>query len=540
MNLKNFSLVKKLTLSVVPMVVAASFVSVSIYRKASVPDNEGERAMQMVALVNVAELEMVKMSEALRGYLLDGTNRSEYDKKKAADEAYGQAAAALGELLQDEKEIQILNQQMADFDASDLDRIENGVAELIQKQSPEAIHYYTNKYMPARASQTKNFLKLKELVTQKAGSLVAKIQHQRIVDAIQSILMLIASVIFGVTCVLLVTFSNLKRAKQLFDRVYEISDLVNESSTELLGTSVALSESVSDQASAIQETAAALEEVSAMIKKNSDNASQSKNFTSQTKRVTEEGRSSTHQMQNAMTEIAQSNDAIMNQVETGNRDIAQIVKLIGEISEKTKVINDIVFQTKLLSFNASVEAARAGEHGKGFAVVAEEVGKLASMSGNAAKEISDKLTESATKVEQIIQVTKREVEGMIGQGKQKVSQGVLIATTCGKVLEQIAQDVYQVDQMVSEIDMASAEQSKGVSEINKAVAQLDNATQKNNDSARQSSSQADSLSANSNSLRTLVDELYSLFNGNEPGHAHSDQSKALVPELKSDSEKKAA
>ncbi|MBC7465119.1 MAG: hypothetical protein H7256_03945 [Bdellovibrio sp.] len=48
-----------------------------------------------------------------------------------------------------------------------------------------------------------------------------------------------------------------------------------------------------------------------------------------------------------------------------------------EIGNKTKVINDIVFQTKLLSFNASVEAARAGEHGKGFAVVAEEVGKLA-------------------------------------------------------------------------------------------------------------------------------------------------------------------
>jgi methyl-accepting chemotaxis protein len=35
------------------------------------------------------------------------------------------------------------------------------------------------------------------------------------------------------------------------------------------------------------------------------------------------------------------------------------------------MINNIVFKTKLLLFNASIEAARAFEHGKGFAVVSE-------------------------------------------------------------------------------------------------------------------------------------------------------------------------
>jgi methyl-accepting chemotaxis protein len=78
----------------------------------------------------------------------------------------------------------------------------------------------------------------------------------------------------------------------------------------------------------------------------------------------------------------------MNQINYSNEQMSEIVKVIQEIETKTKVINDIVFQTKLLSFNASVEAARAGEQGKGFAVVAEEVGNLAQMSGNAAKEIS--------------------------------------------------------------------------------------------------------------------------------------------------------
>lgn len=102
-------------------------------------------------------------------------------------------------------------------------------------------------------------------------------------------------------------------------------------------------------------------------------------------------------MIHSITEISESNDRIMSQVADGNRKISEIVQVISEIGNKTKVINDIVFQTKLLSFNASVEAARAGEHGKGFAVVAEEVGNLAQMSGNAAKEISDMLNGSVSR-----------------------------------------------------------------------------------------------------------------------------------------------
>lgn len=72
-----------------------------------------------------------------------------------------------------------------------------------------------------------------------------------------------------------------------------------------------------------------------------------------------------------------------------NKKITEITKVISEVAAKTQVINEIVFKTKLLSFNASVEAARAGDQGRGFSVVAEEVGNLAKMSGDAAKEISN-------------------------------------------------------------------------------------------------------------------------------------------------------
>lgn len=70
------------------------------------------------------------------------------------------------------------------------------------------------------------------------------------------------------------------------------------------------------------------------------------------------------------------------------------------------MINEIVFQTKLLSFNATVEAARAGENGKGFSVVAVEIGKLEQISGNAAKEISELLYNSTKPVSETIENNK--------------------------------------------------------------------------------------------------------------------------------------
>src|SRR5690606_10248254 len=70
---------------------------------------------------------------------------------------------------------------------------------------------------------------------------------------------------------------------------------------------------------------------------------------------------------------------------------------------KTEVINDIVFQTKVLSFNASVEAAKAPhESGKGFSEVATQIGDLSTLSANASLEISHILEQSVSQVDTII------------------------------------------------------------------------------------------------------------------------------------------
>jgi methyl-accepting chemotaxis protein len=278
-------------------------------------------------------------------------------------------------------------------------------------------------------------------------------------------------------------------------------------------TSIELSEGSTEQAAAIQETAASIDEVAAMVKKNSENAANSKETSVEGTRFAEESKSAMNQMVNAIAEIRSSNEEIMSQVNEGNQKISEIVTVISEIENKTKVINDIVFQTKLLSFNASVEAARAGEHGKGFAVVAEEVGNLAQMSGNAAKEISTMLAASILKVEGIVEETRTSVERLIQTGKLRVDAGTAIASQCSESLDKILSSVSKIDEMVGEISVASAEQSTGAFEIQKAINQLDSVTQKNTALAEEASNSARTLNQEAQEITKIVDDLNIIITG---------------------------
>lgn len=155
-----------------------------------------------------------------------------------------------------------------------------------------------------------------------------------------------------------------------------------------------LSSSSTEQAAALQETVSAIEQINSMVSKNSENAAKSKKTAGDSLAIAQQGKRIVDEFLTEVTEVQGSIGRLAESVEDGNRELLTIVQMISEIEHKTRVINDIVFQTKLLSFNASVEAARAGDSGKGFAVVAEEVGNLAEMSGRSAKEISELLSSS--------------------------------------------------------------------------------------------------------------------------------------------------
>nr|BDT27163.1 methyl-accepting chemotaxis protein [Bacteriovorax sp. HI3] len=321
-------------------------------------------------------------------------------------------------------------------------------------------------------------------------------------------------------------FSNAltKALKAISDALDESSTQVSSAAGQIASSSEELSQAATEQAASLEETSASVEEMSSMISINSENAKKASENSVSSHKQAERGRQVVSEMVASMAQINESNNNIMTQINASNEQMGEIVKVIQEIESKTKVINDIVFQTKLLSFNASVEAARAGEQGKGFAVVAEEVGNLAQMSGNAAKEISEMLASSINKVESIANETKTKVDILITDGAEKVRMGTKVAEECGEVLADIVTNVSSVSTMASEISNASLEQSKGIQEITKAMGQLDQVTQTNSATSEEAASAAEELSAQADSLKNQVLTLVAVINGsNAPVHTTVDK-----------------
>jgi methyl-accepting chemotaxis protein len=344
---------------------------------------------------------------------------------------------------------------------------------------------------------------------------MALIQEENKTSA--STVSLIIFILLGSALTLLVSAFYIQgiinRFRKLTQAIRAVGMKIDEVSIKIASSSQTLATGTAKQSSSIEQTDHAIKEIKTRISQTADNAKNSAHMSevSQTKALA--GQTTVDTMAQSILDINASNDAIMKQIDHSNQQLSEIVTVIQEIGNKTKVINDIVFQTKLLSFNASVEAARAGEHGKGFAVVAQEIGNLAQLSGTAAKQISDILSGSITKVESIVRDTKVKVEHLLSEGKQKVDYGTTIAKQCKETLEQIVHDVKEVSAMVNEISEASQEQAKGIGDVATSITELSHTTHQNSKTTEQTAEAAGSLAEQAQSLTSALDELERTIEG---------------------------
>ncbi len=274
-----------------------------------------------------------------------------------------------------------------------------------------------------------------------------------------------------------------------------------------------LSSSVAQESAAVIQTVSTLDELKEMMKRSVDNANFSETKSNESHTIATDGKTAVAEVVNAINEISECNVNITNQMETTSKEFTEIVDVIKEISNKTDVINDIVFQTKLLSFNASVEAARAGEHGKGFAVVAEEVGNLAQMSGKAAKEIEDMIISSISKVDTIVSSSNQNVGKLVETAKNKTEYGVTTAKKCNTVLDQVVSNVAHVKDLMKEISSAAAEQATGIQNISEAMSELDQSTHMNSSIASTTSDSSENINHEAGSLKGIVTRLETIVSG---------------------------
>jgi len=237
----------------------------------------------------------------------------------------------------------------------------------------------------------------------------------------------------------------------------------DQTSETLKKASENLSNASSEQSAAVQETVASIAEIRSMLSQTANHVREVQNMTATVNDKTHDG----SQIMNRM-------EASMAAIEQANSQLQSFEEIIGSIREKTQIINDIVFKTQLLSFNASIEAARAGQYGRGFAVVAEEVGKLAQMSGGASKEIDQLLTDSQKRVSQIVNA----VEERVRDGKEVSSEAL-------KRFNEIAKQIVVISDKVNQVGEATLEQEGGVEQTARAMDQMDQTALHNKKGAEQ-------------------------------------------------------
>ena len=211
---------------------------------------------------------------------------------------------------------------------------------------------------------------------------------------------------------------------------------MNNASDDLLENVDILNKSSNEAAASLEETAAALEEITSNVTSNTQRISEMSNFAKQVTDSASEGE-----------ELASKTTLAMDQIN----------KQVSDINEAITVIDQIAFQTNILSLNAAVEAATAGEAGKGFAVVSQEVRNLANRSAEAAKQIKD-LVESAN---------------------IKANEGKSIADKMIHGYESLNTNIDKTIELIEDVATASTEQETGIVQINEAINSLDQQTQKN-------------------------------------------------------------
>ncbi len=392
------------------------------------------------------------------------------------------------------------------------------VNDLIDKRillgkTSEAIEYFIQDVSPLYLETLKELEGKGDVVRQSTISFIKESEEQ----AVKLKYAIIASSAF---MILIISIGGFSFRRSLVQVLKQISEELNgstvtlhETSAKVATTSDFLSESSTEQNATIQATSQAVQEISQMTDINRSNVQISAKNAKDSQEKISEGKEAISKMLASINKISLSNKQMVEQISKNDSEFAEVVNVIQNIDEKTKVINDIVFQTKLLSFNASVEAARAGEHGKGFAVVAEEIGNLAIMSGQAANEISSLLGNSVSKVNEIVKNSQTSMVGIVESGRTTIAEGTKNAESCNIIFDQISSESQNICNILEEINAGTQEQSKGIEEVNKSMLQLNDVANKSEQVAQESLQMSSKLNEQSESLGHIVEELIIMLNG---------------------------
>jgi len=335
------------------------------------------------------------------------------------------------------------------------------VTQLIQKQQmSDALKLVTERLLPAY-----------EELQRSARDFLAN-QRDRMNSETQDVLAnasstrALAFVFVGLTllCSLLIVLSLRQMNRALGGMGSQVSsgaEQVAHAAVQMGSISQSLAQGASEQAVSLEQTAASAEQVNVMVQRNAKNSREASEHSNDASRLLTGANEKLEHMLVSMRDISSSSE---------------------RISKIIRVIDEIAFQTNILSLNAAVEAARAGEAGMGFAVVADEVRNLAQRCSQAAKDTS----------------------GLIEESIQHSKTGRVRLDEVAAAMRQVTDSAVQVQRLSNEVNAGSEEQARAIEQISKAILKIQQVTQQTAASAEEGAGAGSQMSAEAENLQSTV------------------------------------
>jgi methyl-accepting chemotaxis protein len=243
---------------------------------------------------------------------------------------------------------------------------------------------------------------------------------------------------------------TLQAMRSSADQVARDMDFITQTSNAVATGSADLSARATAQTTCLEQAATAVNNLTATVKRNVEHAA-----------------------------LADELVASMVSIQESSQHVAKIIKTIDEIA----------FQTNILSLNAAVEAARAGEAGMGFAVVADEVRNLAQRCSQAAKDTSALIEESI----------------------QHAKTGKVRLDEVAGAMRQVTDSAVEVQRLSNEVNAGSEEQARAIEQISKAILQIQQVTQQTAASAEEGASAGAQMGAEADHLQGAVSRMRAML-----------------------------